>query len=177
VDAEDARGNAAGLPPVEGFDQWPLLSGANATPPRTEVWLGSDSPRDGEGGRGARSGAPKTFVQGLIRADGWKLLHDQLTQDIWQGPFYPNASTQSKPWKNTPLDCGSAAQPTCLFNVFKDPAEHDNQAAAQPGIVAAMAARIAELQATAFSPDRGQQSPLACQVSKSNGGFVAPFLP
>jgi arylsulfatase B len=176
VDPEDARGNAAGLPPVEGYDQWPLLSGANSTPPRTEVWLGADSPRDGgAGGRG--SGASQTFVQGLIRADGWKVLHDVITQDIWQGPFYPNATTLNKPWDNAPLDCGSFAKPTCLFNVFSDPTEHDNQADKQPSVLAEMVSRLAEIQTTVFSPNRGQQSPLACEVSKNNGGFVAPFLP
>ena len=170
--AHAARGNAAGLPPVEGFDQWPLLSGSNATPPRTEVWLGSDSPRNGRG-----SAASHTFVQGLIRADGWKLLHDQITQDIWQGPLYPNATTEGHPWRNTPLDCGTFEKPTCLFNVLQDPTEHDNQADRRPDIVAAMAARLAEIQETVFSPNRGQASPLACDVSKKNGGFVAPFLP
>jgi hypothetical protein len=52
-----------------------------------------------------------------------------------------------------------------------------NQAAARPDIVASMAARLAELQAGAFSPYRGLQSPLACTASSDTwGGFVGPFL-
>ena len=125
VDAEDARAAAAGLPPVEGYDLWPLLSGANATAPRTEVWLGSSGPVNGAGGSagvGAGAGAtPAAFIQGLIRADGWKILHDVLDNAVWQGPVYPNASTAAHPWDNTPVDCGTAAVPTCLFNVFEDP--------------------------------------------------------
>lgn len=177
ADPVDERAAAAGLPPVEGYDLWPLLSGTNTTNPRTEIWLGKDSPRDGNG---KSSGAASTFVQGLIRSDGWKLMHDLINQDIWQGPFYPNATTVSKPWKNTNLDCGSFANPTCLFNVFDDPNEHVNQAKAFPEIVTEMAARISEIQATVFSPDRGQNSPLACTVSAPHGiyrGFVGPFLP
>ena len=37
VDPTDERAAAAGLPPVDGHDLWPLISGANATSPRTEV--------------------------------------------------------------------------------------------------------------------------------------------
>jgi hypothetical protein len=68
--------------------------------------------------------------------------------------------------------------PTCLFNVFDDPTEHNNLAAAQPAIVSKMAARLQQLQATVFSPDRGQPSPLACNASADlYHGFVGPFLP
>ncbi len=180
VDPFDRAGAAAGLPPVEGFDLWPLLSGANATPPRQEVWLGSSGAVNGRGSGGGGGGGatPATFVQGLLRADGWKLLHDVLDNAVYQGPFYPNASTAAHPWSNAPVDCGSAAAPTCLFNVLDDPTEHVNQAAARPDIVAAMAARIAQLQAGVFSPDRGSASPLACAASRDKWrGFVGPFLP
>ncbi len=173
VDPTDERAAAAGLPPTEGFDMWPLLSGANGTSPRTEVWIGSAGDGNGDGPTPDRA-----LVQGLIRADGWKLLHGSLGMDIWQGPQYPNATTAAAPWRNTPLDCGPASAPTCLFNVFDDPTEHVNQAAAHPDIVASMAARLAELQAGAFSPYRGLQSPLACTASSDTwGGFVGPFLP
>ncbi len=173
VDPTDERAAAAGLPPTEGFDMWPLLSGATRTSPRTEIWIGSSGSGNGDGPT-----PDQTIVQGLIRQDGWKLLHGSLSQDIWQGPEYPNATTRSSPWKNRPLQCGPASAPTCLFNVFDDPSEHSNQAAAQPDIVASMATRLAELQAGVFSPHRGDPSPLACTVSTSTwGGFVGPFLP
>ena len=78
TDPSDARAAAAGLPPVEGFDMWPLVSGANLTSPRTEVVIGSHVGADGVG-------AGPAFVQGLIRADGWKLLWNNLTMNIWTG--------------------------------------------------------------------------------------------
>ena len=64
VDPFDARGAAAGLPPVEGVDQWPVLSGANATWPRSEVVIGAPPTNDGE----------PLGVQGVIDSDGYKLL-------------------------------------------------------------------------------------------------------
>lgn len=154
---------------MEGFDLFPYLSGAVPSSPREEVWLGSDSPT---------GGAPSAaFVQGLIRADGMKLLHDVLLMNMWQGPFYPNQTTAAG-WSNAPYDCGPLDAPTCLFNVFEDPTEHNNIAAANPDVVAAMAARIKQLNAGVFSPDRGEPSPLACNVSAGiYRGFIGPFLP
>jgi arylsulfatase B len=40
VDPTDTRAAAAGLPPIDSLNLWPLLSGANPTSPRTEVILG-----------------------------------------------------------------------------------------------------------------------------------------
>ena len=164
----DKRAAAAGLPPVEGHNLWPLLSGANATGPRTEVWLGS-------GGAGDEDNSKSPIVQALIRADGYKVLYGNVIENTWTSAFYPNATTN---WCDScPLDCGPADAPTCLFNVFSDPTEHDNVAAAHPAIVASMAARLAELQKGIFAPDRGQPSDLACHAGTVTWqGFVGPFI-
>lgn len=169
VDPFDARGAAAGLPPVDGLDMWPLLSGANSTSPRTEIIMGSSGPT------GLLYQSGDTVVQGLIRSDGYKLLWGQIEQDIWTGPFYPNASTS---WPNNPRDCGSMAAPTCLYNVFTDPTEHLNVAAQNPDVVQSISARIAELQQTVFNPQRGAPGHQACDIAHQQWkGFVGPFLP
>jgi len=78
VDPTDKRAAAAGLPPIDSLDQWPYLSGSNKTSPRTEVWLGADSPVGGE--------QDAAFVQGLITSDGgWKLLIDLVYMDVYSG--------------------------------------------------------------------------------------------
>ena len=161
LDPADKRGAAAGLPPIDGFDAWPYLSGANATSPRSEVVLGS-------GLGGAADGA--TAVQGVIRADGFKVLVGSLDNAVWQGAFYPNASTS---WRNTPVNCSGG----CLYNVFADPSELDDLAASQPAVLAEMLARVADLQAGVYSPMRGPPSELACAASERCGGFVCPFAP
>ena len=167
VDAADAKAAAAGLPPVEGYDLWPLLSGANATGPRTEVWLGS-------GGAGDEDNSKAPIVQGLIRADGFKVLWGNVIENAWTGPFYPNATTS---WCDTcALDCGTIDAPTCLFNVFDDPSEHLEVSAANPAIVAAMSKRLQELTKTIFAPDRGVPDVKdACRAGAD--GWVRPFLP
>lgn len=170
VDPTDAKAAAAGLPPVEGYDLWPLLSGSNATAPRTEIWLGSNHPGDTD-----TSDSP--MVQGLIRADGFKVLYGNVIENAWTSAFYPNASTG---WCDTcPLDCGTIDAPTCLFNVFDDPTEHVNLAAARPEVVRAMSARVKELQAGIFAPMRGTvDNKEACKAGDVTWkGFVGPFHP
>ena len=92
---------------------------------------------------------------------------------MWTSPFYPNASTS---WPDTPLDCGNPS--TCLFNVFTDPTEHTNLAAAHPDIVQSMMARLRQLEQTVFSPNRGEPTMTACNAADRQWhGFAGPFLP
>ena len=168
VDPADARGAAAGLPPIDSLDVWPLLSGANATSPRAEVWLGADTD---DGNDGA------TLVQGIIRADGYKLLVGTVQYAGWQGPIFPNATTRDG--QDVNADCGNVTHPRCLFNVLDDPTEHVNLVDQLPGVAAALALRVAALQSTVFSPMRGPSlADFACNHSNAVwGGFVGPFLP
>jgi hypothetical protein len=54
--------------------QWPLISGANLTSPRTEVPIGTE---------GGGPFGPGAAVQALVRADGYKLIVGPLDQNIW----------------------------------------------------------------------------------------------
>ena len=173
VDPTDARAAAAGLPPVDGLNVWPVLSGANATSGRRLQFLGSS---DGTPGVG------NTIVQGVIRAaDGYKLLLGDLNPAFWQGPTFPNASAGGN---FTHLSCGDpnaagkAKGPGCLFNVLSDPHETNDLATVYPHIVAELRARIAEAQATVYNPNRGAPDHnLFCKQAVENGGFIGPFLP
>lgn len=169
ADPTDDAAARAGLPPVEGYDMWPLISGAVSASPRSEVWLGS-------GGLGDEDTSAHPLVQGLLRADGYKILIGKVIEDTWTGPFYPNASTH---WCDTcARDCGWLGNASCLFNVFQDPTEHTNLAETHPDILAAMSDRLAQLQRTVFAPQRGTVSALACAAGDQTwSGFAGPFLP
>ena len=172
VDPTDARAAAAGLPPVDGVNLWPYISGAVTTSPRMEIPVGSAA------AEANLLNFNNTVVQALVRADGYKLLIGMTGQNIWTGPHYPNASTS---WNDTGYHCGVPSTPPtgkggCLFNVLSDPNEYSDVAADHPDIVAEMYARILELQATAFSPNRGSDDGAACRASKNRwGGFWGPF--
>ena len=177
VDPTDERAAAANLPPIDGYNMWPWLSGANKTSPRTEVPVASDSVEANLAQLGNM-----TVVQAMIRADGFKLMIGETGQNIWTGPQYPNKTTN---WVDNPYHCGVPAwgsQPKtgkggCLFNVFTDPTEHNDVAAANPTIVADLMQRILFWQQTAFSPNRGTADLKACDAALAYGGYWGPFLP
>jgi arylsulfatase I/J len=136
VDPTDARAAAAGLPPVDGIDLWPVLSGANKTSGRRLQFLGSTDNTPDKG---------NTIVQGVIRAvDGYKLILGDANPSFWQGPTYPNSSAAGN---FTHLACGdpdaggAAYGPGCLFNILSDPYETNDLAATYPHIVAELRKR------------------------------------
>ena len=149
VSPNDPVAEAAGLFPPDGLNMWPLLSGANSTPPREYVMLGSTD-ADPQSGN--------TIVQGVVRADGYKLLLGKVANNWWTGPVYPNASTY--PTGN--YDCGNKG---CLFNVFTDPSEYNDVAAENPDIVKELAKVISEYKV--YNPDRGANDGEACKKAFS----------
>lgn len=163
ADPTDARGAAAGLPPVDGLNMWPLLSGAAPTSPRTQVVLGDTA-------TGAQVGP--TAVQGYINAtSGLKVLVGEVWWSAWPGPQSPVAGG---PTLNATTHC----TPACLFDVIHDPSERLDLAKERPEVVAAMLLHLAELNRSAFSPDRGaRNASLVCAAAAAYGGFLGPFLP
>ena len=161
VSADDPAAARAGLPPPDGLDMWPLLSGANSTSPRRYVLLGSsDNAQD----------AGNTIITGIVRADGFKLLLGEISSAFWTGPVFPNSTGAGGGSKN----CGATG---CLYNVFADPTEHDEVSAEHPDIVAELQAIITAESRTLFNPDRGTDDGKACEKAfNEHGGFIGPFL-
>ena len=158
---------------------------ATDPPPRRELALGGalGDGRGARGDRGSLGGALTlnsdggearylpTTVEGLIVGD-LKLLLGTFADAIWTGPHFPNTTTKPGDWDTT-ADCTSG----CLFNLTSDPTEHYDIAKANPATVAQMKARIAEINATAFSPQRGTADPSGCEVALQRyGGFWGPFV-
>lgn len=111
VDPTDHKAAAAGLPPIDSHNLWPVLSGQVATSPRTELAIGSVEQ-----------------VGGLITSDGYKLLLGDLTQAGWTGPVFPNSTSTWDPDSSKEL-CGNTSTTGCLFHVESDAGEHTNLAA------------------------------------------------
>ena len=165
---EDAPAAAAGLPPVDSLNLWPLLSGATPTSPRTEVPIDIHGPS-----------------QGLIQGN-WKLLLGPQAIAGWTGPVYPNASTASADPYNYTLKCGQVG---CLFDVVADATEQQDVAAAHPDVVAAMKARLLALAPSFYSNNetgtdspacagKPQGVPCACYLARPGGvwnGFLGPY--
>ena len=161
VDPTDEAAAAAGLPPVDGLNMWPLLSGANATPPRSHILIGSSDDTDKSG---------NTIVEGVLRADGYKLILGKQASAFWTGPVYPNSTV----YPSGNEDCGTKG---CLFNVFTDPNEHEEVSSSHPAIVKELQALIDAATPSVFNPDRGVDDGTACEKAWTTwGGFFGPFL-
>ena len=128
---------------------WPLISGQNATSPRTDI--------------------PITY-ESLISGD-YKILTGNVHEAGWSGPVFPNNTNRRI---TTEEECGDSG---CLYNIRKDPLEYVNLAKTMPDMLRTMKAKLMKYQATHFEPDRGDEWPGACDtaINKYNG-FWGPFL-
>ncbi len=136
-DPTDHDAAASGLPPVDGMNVWPLISGANATSP----WASRPLP---------------ISTNALILGD-WKLLTGVVGESGWTGWIYPNASTAAGARIDGKHNCSTG----CLFNVATDHGEHIDLAGQQPQRVASMN-QILQHEVTSFfkNTDHGHNSPL-----------------
>lgn len=158
VDPEDPVAAAAGLPPVDSMNVWPLLSGANSTAPRFEIPVSN-----------------QTLIQG-----SFKLIEGTMGYAGWTGSAYPNASSSAHDPCDVSMACGSG----CIFDVVNDPTEHVNLAPQRPDLVASMSARLAELRKSFFSNNDvgvdtcppGVTMPCACwRAINYWGGYFGPY--
>jgi len=187
IDPTDHAAAAAGLPPVDSLNLWPYWSGQVEASPRQQLAIGSTTCQQPVEPACINSwgwGDVLTVVQGLIADMGpgkgvWKLLTGRNPMNGWQGPLFPNASTNSSLWRfNNIYDCGEEG---CLFRLDEDPTEQSDLRLAQPEIAAAMLAEVRTLNQTTFSPYRGPGEQngdvaAACKAARGYGGFFGPFL-
>ena len=124
VDPADSRAAAAGLPPPDSLDVWPLIAGENSTSPRVEVPV-----------------APSTLISWP-----WKVLTGWQWWSGEVGETYPNATSPTRS-PNIWVDCGAG----CLYNLDDDPTEQNNVAAQHADVVAALSARLDVLAKGFFS--------------------------
>ena len=103
-----------------------------------------------------------------------KLIVGDIGQSSWTGPVYPNASRW--PTWATIENCTTPQKVGCLFDIFDDPTEHHDLAAAKPDVAAALLARLEALEATKFDPPRGVPDAKSCDTLWDNGGYWGPWL-
>ena len=164
VDPVDEQASVAGLPPVDGVNVWPLVSGQNATSPREDIFIG-----------------PMVIDRivlsgyGLIRGE-YKILLGFHIYASWTGPKYPNvtAPTGSDDWPGE--DCGKTG---CLYNIIKDPEERVDLAgnSSMSSILDELRARATAYREKMFRPHRGFVDPKACQTAfEKYDAFWGPWV-
>lgn len=106
-----------------------MIAGWNLTSPRTEIPLSSTDMSDGS----------------ALIVGHWKLvLGAQSGYGYWTGQYSPN---ETKPYKDAGCPDG------CLFNIIKDPTEHDDLSLEFPEIKESLMARHREIGVSAFQTD------------------------
>ena len=120
VDPTDHKAEAAGLPPIDSLNLWPLLSGQNSTSPRVEIPVSPDS--------------IISWPYKLVRGLSW-----------WSGrtgSVYPNSSsTDPNADPDVWVDCGNG----CLYDLSQDTEEYTNLAEVYPSIVSNLSTRLDQL--------------------------------
>eukprot|EP01006_Ploeotia_vitrea_P023287 TRINITY_DN55727_c0_g1_i1.p1 TRINITY_DN55727_c0_g1~~TRINITY_DN55727_c0_g1_i1.p1 ORF type:complete len:547 (-),score=22.30 TRINITY_DN55727_c0_g1_i1:33-1673(-) len=167
-DPTDHRAAAAGLPPIDGYNMWPMLSQLNVSSPRNEIPIGD--------AKNQWASSP-TLVGGLI-SGRHKLLVGAVPMAVYTGPDWPNVTSHLQPGApQHTVHCGRTPATGCLYNIFDDPLEENNLAPHMPTLWHTMYARVLELQKGVFSPNRGKVDPAACHAALNKyGGFWGPWV-
>ena len=177
----DEEAKAAKLPPIDSMSMVAYLRGDVATSPRKEYQVDSNvllkELTITRRVAGVMGGAAATTTSTTAL---WKLFGDDFPSTpqgatgwaCFPGPHYPNATDPGcKSGGNCDKKLGG-----CLFELNSDPTEHVDVATTESEAMKTMRARLAELQATLFTPDRGSKDPRACEQVAKNGGFYGPWL-
>ena len=196
----------AGLPPppgTDGIDMWPLLQDPERTasvgpPHRTEVLVADHILRSGDwklitGGDGVHAvGTSANWDHSFLRdcmlfTDGGWLSPPTNATNLCPTDNYTRPSGDPKAHRLSCVDakteidtwlCSVPCTPShpCLFDLKHDPQERNNVAKDNPQVVAAMLARLAELNMTYISPTYPPDNGKFCDKVEERGGYVGPWL-
>ena len=139
VDPTDHKAAEYGLPPIDGFNIWPLISGENNTSPRTQIPIYNNALIDGN----------------------YKYLVGNISFASWGGDKYPNSSSPQHPVQYTYMDCNKG----CLFDIMEDMTEHVNIADQHQDIVTKMANQLDELKKSFYSNDEKGMNSCPANIS------------
>ena len=176
---------------VPGVDVWPLLTGANATQPRTLTVVTEVSAIEVEiatGGSSVDGGALWKLLTLAGQSNRYTASGEQINATelpclaAWQRD--PPQPGRTDPIVNGPAHkehahaCAvcNATEP-CLFDVLSDARETTNVAAQHPDVVARLAAAIAAANAAVYTNGTLDDEALAAYVKVAPshwGGFLGP---
>ncbi len=150
VDPFDHKAGKYGLPPVDGLNMWPLISGENTTSPRTEIPVEEN-----------------VLIQG-----NYKLITHSEQHATWPGSIYPNSTTPQHPMK-AKENCAKNEMGACLFDVIKDITEHNDISSQNSDIVQKMVARLNELRNGYFYNNVSGVNSCPNNINESCGCWIA----
>merc|ERR1712070_448803 len=171
IDAGDDRAAAAGLPPVDGINQWPLIAGEAEPSGHSEIHVSEMTLIQ----------RPFKIITGSM--EQMEPKNGKLPVKLFPEPLvimngkWPGYGLQS--------DVGSVTKfkncfHGCLYNIETDPGDDLELTAADMAVYGPirdrMKTRLSELNKSLFKPQRGDGDPAACDRIKANGGFFGPWV-
>eukprot|EP01084_Bolivina_argentea_P085296 154155_1 len=162
VDANDSNAEIYGLPQIDSLSMWGLITEANETSPRTDIWVDNF-----------------TLINGSYKY----LEGDSITFSGWTGPIYPNKSSNiqlAAPKGLAVQNCSHG----CLYDIVNDRSEYNDISQENQDIAQRMKDKLSDLRPTYYSNDEvGVNScpspvvePCACWMAENQwGGFLGPF--
>ncbi|EGD73793.1 arylsulfatase [Salpingoeca rosetta] len=155
-DPTDHRAARSNLPPIDGFDMWPMLTGANSTSPRVDVPL---------------SGGIPVAASALISGQ-YKLVRGKQPYGFYPGVHMPNSTDDGS---NSSVVC----DPGCVFDLQADETEHVDLARERPQLLRQLLARAAAYDATYYqTPGDNRGDPAAKAAAKGPyHGYWGPWQP
>eukprot|EP00908_Phaeocystis_cordata_P014192 Transcript_25292.p1 GENE.Transcript_25292~~Transcript_25292.p1 ORF type:complete len:465 (+),score=160.57 Transcript_25292:147-1541(+) len=156
VDATDERAARAGLPPVDGLDLWPMLSGQVQSSPRTVL----------------------PISQRTLTVGDWKVLTGEQKYNTW-APLvgWPADYACKDRNESGAANCSGG----CLFNVRADPTERHDLARRNASGLARMLSLLAEVQASIWHqcdpPSHCEPSDAAACCAAAHGAHGDTYGP
>ena len=159
IDATDYKAEKAGLPPIDGYNVWDLVSGLNKSSPRTELPIDDN-----------------VLIQGEYKL----IVNRTVNYAGWSGLIFPNSTSVKHSVQDVHLNCNDG----CLFNVVNDMTEHQNIIEGNEEIVQQMNQRLVELKKGYYSNDesgmdicpKGINMSCSCWAAKNKyNGFYGPY--
>merc|ERR1711879_1097012 len=115
-------------------------------------------------------GTPPHHPAGALISGKYKVVLGMQTYGFWQGPIYPNATTN-----HTRDDVNIQCEPGCLYNIIDDPGEHNDLAKTLPEKLRELIGRWSELSATRYEAPSRQANTNLCEVyAQAHEGFCGP---
>lgn len=165
----DERAAAAGLPPPDSLNVWPLISGTNSTSPRTGFVMSANGLKH-----------LQNITNGPALIDWpYKLLTGHQQTATWSSEISPNTTGPGKAPgyaicgivpEQYVLDCGTG----CVYNLEEDPQERVNLNGSS-ALLQRLLKKLEQELLTTFKQPAGPHDPEACAQAARNGGFVGPW--
>ncbi|KAK3087860.1 hypothetical protein FSP39_011626 [Pinctada imbricata] len=161
-----AGGDLNGTQPLDGNDQWSVISGGSSKGKR-DVILHNIDPLTGLHGKRLYNDTFDTRVRAALRQGPWKIITGNPGNSSWIPP--PSIGLKSRMNSTDKSD-----KNVWLFNIEKDPTEHNDLSDVMPNLVRKLLDLLVQFNKTAVPCRYPKYDPMA--DPKYHGGYWGPWM-